>query len=316
MSFALRHRFVLMFACLCAAWLAFPIVASADNVVTNVGAGATVSVASGGTVTVGYAIQARNKDGEVRCNATANSPAVLTIAHPPAVDVRPATLIFKKCNTSQPVVFSSSTEGNYAIQVTVADDGPGTYIETAASFTLHVLPPPDREAPLVTINFPSPPLASAPWFVSMPVTGTVTASDGQNVTTVTCTNATVANEVGLGSRDYSADLIVTSEGSSFVTCQAGDSLGHFGAAPGSANSAVVQIDSVGPVITAQPDRDPDSNDWYNRPLSVSFTGEDSASGVESCDVPRSYSGPDNEHAIISVTCADVAGNVGRGDFSF
>jgi hypothetical protein len=60
-------------------------------------------------------------------------------------------------------------------------------------------------------------------------------------------------------------------------------------------------------VTATPDRPP-ANGWYNRPLTVTFIGSDSTSGIGSCDPPQAYSGPDTVEASVSGACRDRAGN--------
>jgi hypothetical protein len=72
------------------------------------------------------------------------------------------------------------------------------------------------------------------------------------------------------------------------------------------------VDRTAPTVTATPARPADRNGWYNRALSVSFTGGDAASGVESCDPAASYSGPDSSSVSIGGGCRDRAGNLGTG----
>jgi hypothetical protein len=67
-------------------------------------------------------------------------------------------------------------------------------------------------------------------------------------------------------------------------------------------------DQTGPVATATPSRAPDSNGWYNHALTVSFSGTDATSGMDTCVGPQSYSGPDSANASLSGTCRDRAGN--------
>src|SRR5439155_13244297 len=75
-------------------------------------------------------------------------------------------------------------------------------------------------------------------------------------------------------------------------------------------SKTIKIDKTAPSVTATPTRLPDSNGWYNHALSVSFTGSDATSGVDTCVVPKTYSGPDSGNASLGGTCSDKAGNVG------
>ena len=69
-----------------------------------------------------------------------------------------------------------------------------------------------------------------------------------------------------------------------------------------------QYDDTGPTVTATPSRSPDSNGWYNHPLSVAFNGADVTSGIDTCSAPQNYSGPDNANASVSGSCTDRAGN--------
>jgi len=82
------------------------------------------------------------------------------------------------------------------------------------------------------------------------------------------------------------------------------------------NTVSTTQDATGPVVTGTPDRDPDSNGWYNHALTVTWSATDEGSGVASCDSPTGYSGPDDETASVSGNCTDNAGNIGTGDFDF
>ena len=76
-----------------------------------------------------------------------------------------------------------------------------------------------------------------------------------------------------------------------------------------------RYDGTGPVVTATPSRNPDSNGWYNHALSVSFAGTDATSGIDSCVAPQSYSGPDSQNASVSGSCVDRAGNTSVRSFA-
>jgi hypothetical protein len=70
----------------------------------------------------------------------------------------------------------------------------------------------------------------------------------------------------------------------------------------------VRRDATPPQVTgATPSRAADSGGWYNRPVSVSFSGTDPTSGIASCSAPT-YGGADGASAAVSGTCTDVAGN--------
>ena len=71
----------------------------------------------------------------------------------------------------------------------------------------------------------------------------------------------------------------------------------------------LNYDATPPAVTATPDRAPDGNGWYRKPLTVTFNGADATSGVESCTQPARYAGPDRAQAAIAGACRDHAGNV-------
>ena len=71
----------------------------------------------------------------------------------------------------------------------------------------------------------------------------------------------------------------------------------------------IRVDKTPPVVTGgQPDRVPDVNGWYNRPVAITFSGSDGTSGVEACTA-TSYGGPDSAAASVTGTCQDRAGNL-------
>ena len=132
-------------------------VAFGDNVQNDVTAGGNDTFTSGGSSTVNYRITANNGDGQTGCNAADGSDATVTISAPLAVTATPGSRVFSACGTTQSVVFSSTTPGDYEITVGVSDSGAGTYNTNPAKFTLHVLaapPPSDTTAP--TINCTAP----------------------------------------------------------------------------------------------------------------------------------------------------------------
>jgi hypothetical protein len=80
------------------------------------------------------------------------------------------------------------------------------------------------------------------------------------------------------------------------------------------DSVWIGIDRTAPQLQAlQPDRPPDQNGWYTRPVGFNFQAADATSGVASCST-TSYGGPDGAGISIGGTCSDVAGNVGAGSF--
>jgi hypothetical protein len=80
-------------------------------------------------------------------------------------------------------------------------------------------------------------------------------------------------------------------------------------------TVTIKLDKTVPAVSTAPERLPDANGWYNRPLTVAFSGTDTTSGIATCSsIP--YGGPDNPGASIVGSCTDVAGNANGAAFSF
>jgi hypothetical protein len=80
-------------------------------------------------------------------------------------------------------------------------------------------------------------------------------------------------------------------------------------------SVTIRLDKTAPTAAAVPARQPDANGWYNRPLTVAFSGTDATSGIAGC-TSNSYGGPDNANALIAGSCADIAGNSAGATLGF
>jgi hypothetical protein len=76
-----------------------------------------------------------------------------------------------------------------------------------------------------------------------------------------------------------------------------------------------KVDKTVPAVTTVLERGADANGWYNRPLTVAFTGADGTSGIASCTSGR-YAGPDSTSALIAGSCTDKAGNHAPASFAF
>lgn len=97
-------------------------------------------------------------------------------------------------------------------------------------------------------------------------------------------------------------------GGTGVSCTASDPQGSV------TSTVIVRRDASPPAVSASPDRGPDSDGWYNRPVSISVSGDDGISGISSCSSGETYSGPDTGSGSVSASCTDNAGN--RGSTSF
>jgi hypothetical protein len=69
-----------------------------------------------------------------------------------------------------------------------------------------------------------------------------------------------------------------------------------------------KYDATAPTATAAASRGPDTNGWYNHPLTVNVAGADATAGIAGCSSPE-YSGPDSASATASGSCTDLAGNI-------
>ena len=69
-------------------------------------------------------------------------------------------------------------------------------------------------------------------------------------------------------------------------------------------------------MTPTPERAPDHQGWYRKPLTVTFTGTDITSGIASCTEPRRYAGPDLPKAAVVGSCRDRAGNAAEAGQTF
>jgi hypothetical protein len=76
-------------------------------------------------------------------------------------------------------------------------------------------------------------------------------------------------------------------------------------------------DRTPPTVTGIFSRPADTGDgWYTHPFKVTWVGEDARSGIDFCDPPTDYSGPDGSSIILEGHCTDRAGNVGTGHVTF
>ena len=61
-----------------------------------------------------------------------------------------------------------------------------------------------------------------------------------------------------------------------------------------------------PTATATPSRPPDSNGWYDAPVTIGFSGN-AFSGIGSCTPAQTYAGPATAGTTVSGSCTDDAG---------
>jgi hypothetical protein len=73
-------------------------------------------------------------------------------------------------------------------------------------------------------------------------------------------------------------------------------------------SVTVKYDATAPTnVVGTTDREPNAAGWFNAPVTVTFSGQDETSGIDTCTTPT-YSGPDSASASVAGSCTDAAGN--------
>ena len=107
-----------------------------------------------------------------------------------------------------------------------------------------------------------------------------------------------------------AKTLTTDTQSVTLTCTASDSDGTSSVT----KSHTFKIDKTPPAAKATASRVADANGWYNRPLTVAFSGTDATAGIAGC-ASVEYTGPDSSSAAVSGSCTDLAGNVGAASFA-
>jgi hypothetical protein len=100
-------------------------------------------------------------------------------------------------------------------------------------------------------------------------------------------------------------------GGATVTGSCSDNAGNVS---GTATSPTIRYDATPPHVSGSISRGPDSNGWYNHPVSFGASGSDNLSGLAGCS-GGTYSGPDTGGTSIGVSCSDNAGNVGASSVS-
>jgi hypothetical protein len=151
---------------------------------------------------------------------------------------------------------------------------------------------------------PTPPVITPLYSPALPASGWYRGNVTLNWAVVD-PESVLLETTGCGARTFSTDTP-----GERVTCSATSDGGTNGA------SVWIRVDKTVPAVAAIAERPPDANDWYNRPVAVSFSGKDDTSGVASCSAPTTYSSPDNFQALVAGSCTDKAGNTNGASFSF
>jgi hypothetical protein len=265
----------------------------ADNVVNDVTAGGTDTFTAPGSTTVGYKINtAAAGDPQSGCNASDGSPATVTLSVPAGVMASATSLTFTACNVFQNVTFSSSTPGNYAINVSsISDSGAGSY-NNQANFTLHVNapPPPPNTAPSVSVTG----VTNGATYEA----GSVPAA-GCSVTDAEDGNSTFAATLS----PITGPLAAYGLGSQTASCAYTDG----GGLSDSDSATYSIIDTTDPIIAFVSRTPANANGWNNGDVTVNWSCSDTGSGVVNASVSQTVSA-EGANQSATGTCQDNAGN--------
>jgi hypothetical protein len=225
-------------------------------------------------------------------------------------------------NTFSPTHTGDVTVDGKCIVVTQNPDGSTTqtdvpYVPGTWTFL--------AEPPVVTVNLTAPnggkPDGKTGWFVSGPVTGTVSADDtttgGSSISSIDCGPVSLQT-AGIGTPTASGAFSIAVDGVTDISCTATDSAGN----QSSPVTLEVKLDTQAPVVSRNaPDDDcssPGSNGWCRGTQKAGFSASDSTSGVASpcsgatCKFTQSTSTEGSAVTISSGQVCDVAGNCTAG----
>jgi hypothetical protein len=176
------------------------------------------------------------------------------------------------------------------------------------------------EAPVVTVTITGPnggtPDGKKGWFVSGPVTGSVSADDtttgGSTISTIDCGPLSLQT-AGLGTPTATATFAVGADGITGISCTAADSAGNTSVPV----TVEVKLDTHAPVVARNAAADecsqPGSAGWCRGTQTAGFSAADPTSGVASpctgasCGFTQSTSSEGTAVKISSGAVCDVAG---------
>jgi hypothetical protein len=182
--------------------------------------------------------------------------------------------------------FTISTEGTHTIKFWSVDNAGNQ--ESVKTVLVHL----DKTAPTIT-HTRQPPANQDGW------------NNGDVTVTFQCSDDTsgVAKCIANDSDGTSPSKTVSSEGKDMsVTGLAEDNAGNT-----ATDQAMVSIDKTPPTIGASPDRPANAYNWYNQPVTISFSCVDGLSGVAACSGPGTIDMNGNDKSVTG-SATDLAGN--------
>jgi hypothetical protein len=168
--------------------------------------------------------------------------------------------------------------------------------------------PADTTNPTVTITIP-PPDGNNGWFITSPVTVSITATDPSCVTAILVNGTAIpaADITGLGTTTAISSYNVSGDGIHSITVTATDSASpsNTGAATASNNTATIKIDqTVSEITRGTPSGTEGSNGWWVSNVTVPFSATDNLSGFD----PEGYTSINLPSVILSTEGRNQSGN--------
>ena len=281
-----------------AAFAVFAAVAYADNVSNNLDGtiDATAETSNltfpGSAGTVGLYVDPTNGDGKNGCNLTGSTTLVVSVAssNPTVASVSPNSITFSSCGDTPAITVTPHSAGSATVSVSLtSNDTAGSFNLAPASFAVNVVAP-------VPSDTTAPTAAPAQ---TPPANG-----NGWNNTDVLVTWNWTDNAGGSGLDPTGCTTTSTTSGEGELTLNATckDIAGNTGSA-----SYTVKVDKTAPTASASASPAANANGWNNTDVTVSFSGTDGLSGIDSCDAAVVLSGEGAAQSA-SGTCTDKAGN--------
>jgi hypothetical protein len=154
----------------------------------------------------------------------------------------------------------------------------------------------------ITVTSPPPPADSTPPDITPSVSGTL-GNNGWYVSDVTVSWSVVDNESTISSTSGCGPTTINTDTPGItLTCTATSTGGT------ASQSVTIKRDATAPAASASAAPAANANSWNDTDVTVSFTGTDNLSGIDSCD-PAVVLSSEGASQSASGTCTDLAGNV-------
>jgi hypothetical protein len=195
-----------------------------------------------------------------------------------------------------------STEYTATIAGSVTDEA-GNQLGSDYTWKFTTEAAPDSTAPTTTASLdPDSPDGENDWYVSSPVTVTLSAEDNDGGSGVKSTTY----EIDGGSTEtYSSPFTLEDDGSHTVTFRSEDNNGNVE----EDQTITVKIDQTNPTITGSATPTANSDGWNNVDVTIAFDCKDATSNIASCEGGTTLTAEtDTTGTTVTGTATDNAGN--------